>query len=161
MQPGDFMVIKDHINLMGHNPLRGSHEEKLGPRFPDVSHLYNQEMIKILCNILSNKKIGYHQGVYCAMSGPCYETAAEIQFVRTIGGHAVGMSTVPEALAAHHMGLLVCGISCITNLCTGIKKDTVLTHEEVVQVGKESAEGVDFFFKGICDLSLKYIVVVE
>ncbi|MCB0355646.1 MAG: purine-nucleoside phosphorylase [Bdellovibrionales bacterium] len=141
MQPGDFMIISDHINLTGNNPLIGPNIHELGLRFPDMSEAYDVELNKKLSKLLSARKVRHSFGVYCGVSGPTYETAAEVRFLQKIGGSAVGMSTVPETIAAKHMGLRVCGISCITNLATGISKGKV-THEEV----KETAKKVEVEF---------------
>lgn len=136
MKPGDLMVISDHINLSGDNPLRGRNSTELGPRFPDMSEAYDKSLVENLVALLQAKGIPYFKGVYCGVSGPSYETPAEVQFLRNIGGSAVGMSTVPETIAAVHLGLRVCGISCITNLGSGLTKSPI-THEEVKEVGKK------------------------
>ena len=142
MQAGDFfMLIRDHINLTGGNPLIGPNISELGLRFPDMSEGYDREMLERLQSILSRRGIRHSQGVYCGMSGPTYETPAEINFLRIIGGHAVGMSTVPETIAAKHMGVRVCGISCITNLAAGMTSQKI-THEEV----KETTRMVEQHF---------------
>jgi purine-nucleoside phosphorylase len=133
MQPGDFMLIKDHINLTGANPLIGPNIAKLGLRFPDMSESYDLEMIERAASIMKRRELRHSIGVYCGVSGPTYETAAEVRYLQHIGGHAVGMSTVPETIAAKHMGLRVCGISCISNLATGIKPG-MITHDEVKEV---------------------------
>ena len=141
MRPGDFMIITDHINLTGNNPLIGPNIQELGLRFPDMSEAYDKELNDKLSQILTQHKVRHFKGVYCGVSGPTYETAAEVRFLQTIGGSAVGMSTVPETIAAKHMGLRVCGISCITNLATGIVGGK-LTHDEV----KETAKNVETTF---------------
>lgn len=138
MQSGDLMLISDHINLMGSNPLIGPNVSQLGLRFPDMSEAYDKKMIQTAKSILERKGIRHSVGVYCGVSGPTYETAAEIRYLRLIGGDAVGMSTVPENIAAKHMGLRVCGVSCISNLGTGLSKGP-LSHEEV----KETASRVE------------------
>lgn len=135
MLPGDFMIIKDHINLTGNNPLIGKNIDELGPRFPDMTDPYDSTLRQKLTQILTNKNLRFHEGVYCGVLGPTYETAAEVQFIHKIGGSAVGMSTVPEVIAARHMGLKVCGISCISNLATGISNQKI-THDEVKEVAK-------------------------
>jgi purine-nucleoside phosphorylase len=144
MKPGDFMIITDHINLTGNNPLIGPNIQELGLRFPDMSEPYDMEFCEGLEGIMKKKKIPYTRGVYCGVSGPTYETAAEVKYLRQIGGSAVGMSTVPETIAAKHMGLRVCGISCITNLATGLSQGKV-THEEV----KETAKRVENHFSDL------------
>ncbi|MFV0558677.1 MAG: purine-nucleoside phosphorylase [Enterococcus sp.] len=129
--PGDLMLITDHINYMGDNPLIGANADEFGPRFPDMSQAYNEEYRNVAKAI--GEKSGMHlkDGVYMGLSGPTYETPAEIRFARTIGADAVGMSTVPEVIVAVHSGLKVLGVSCITNLAAGMQKE--LNHEEVVE----------------------------
>jgi len=143
MQAGDFMVISDHINLTGTNPLIGPNISALGLRFPDMTTAYDHEMIERAVAILKKRNIRHSVGVYCGVSGPTYETAAEVRYLQKIGGHAVGMSTVPETIAAKHMGLRVCGISCISNMATGLA-DKLITHDEV----KETAARVEKDFVG-------------
>lgn len=138
MRPGDFMLVQDHINLTGNNPLIGPNIAELGLRFPDMTEAYDREMLTDAQTMMAKHNLRYKVGVYCGVSGPTYETAAEVRFLQIIGGHAVGMSTVPETIAAKHMGLSVCGISCISNLATGISK-TPITHDEV----KETASKVE------------------
>ncbi len=130
--PGDLMIIRDHINLMGVNPLRGENDERFGPRFPDMSTVYCNEMINVIADGMMRMGLGVKKGVYLALSGPSYETPAEIRMLKTLGADAVGMSTVPEAIVARHMGLLVAGISCISNLAAGISP-TPLSHKEVTE----------------------------
>lgn len=129
-KPGDLVLITDHINLMGKNPLVGPNLTELGPRFPDMSEGYNRELISIMKN--TSEELGYHihEGVYAGMLGPTYETPAEIKMVRALGGDMVGMSTVPECIAANHFGLKVAGVSCITNFGAGIVKQK-LKHEDI------------------------------
>ncbi|MGE4130623.1 MAG: purine-nucleoside phosphorylase [Bdellovibrionales bacterium] len=131
-KPGDFMIIKDHINLTGENPLRGPNWEK-GPRFVDMTAPYDPELSRRLTGILRKNRARFHQGVYVGVMGPTYETAAEIRFFAKIGGSAVGMSTVSEVIAARHAGLKVVGLSCITNLGTGLSKKK-LSHDDVKDV---------------------------
>lgn len=129
-RPGDLVMITDHINLMGTNPLVGPNNNQMGPRFPDMSHAYNAELNEIMRS--TSKALGHtlHEGVYAGVLGPTYETPAEIRMIRTLGGDMVGMSTVPEAIAANHMGLKVCGVSCVTNMGAGIM-DVTLKHEDI------------------------------
>jgi len=132
LKPGDLMVIHDHINLMGVNPLKGENDERIGPRFPDMSNVYNKDLIKIILNTGSSLGLKLKTGVYAALSGPSYETPSEIKMLSILGADAVGMSTVPEAIVARHMGVKVAGISCITNLAAGISKSP-LNHKEVTE----------------------------
>lgn len=129
---GDLMIIKDHINFSFSNPLIGKNDENIGPRFPDMSHAYNKELIEIAQDCGRNLNIDLKVGNYFMMSGPSYETPAEINMVRMLGGDAVGMSTVPEVIAANHCGLKILGISCITNMASGIL-DKPLNHAEVIE----------------------------
>ena len=135
MQPGDLMVITDHINLTGYNPLIGTNHEELGPRFPDMSEVYSKTLNEKLISILKQKNIRFDTGIYCGVLGPSYETPAEIQYLKAIGGKAVGMSTVPEAIAAKHANMTVVGMSCITNLASGISP-VKLDHKDVKDVAK-------------------------
>ena len=130
-RPGDLMLITDHINLMGVNPLVGSNLEKLGPRFPDMSEAYDSGLRRIALAAAREMGIELRQGIYAGLCGPSFETPAEIRMLRAIGADAVGMSTVPEVLVAGHMGIPVLGISCITNMAAGILPQK-LTHQEVI-----------------------------
>lgn len=127
---GDLMAITDHLNLAGYNPLVGPNDEALGPRFPDMSAAYEPAALGVLRGVAKAQGVTLREGVYVSLSGPSYETPAEIRMLRTLGGDAVGMSTVPEVIVASHMGVKVTGISCITNLAAGISKDK-LSHDEV------------------------------
>lgn len=132
----DLMMINDHINLMGDNPLRGPNLKNLGPRFPDLTEAYNRECQDVLRRAATRLNIELRDGVYAAVCGPTYETPAEIRMLRTLGADAVGMSTVPESIAANHLGVRVAAISCITNLAAGITPRK-LTHSEVmINAGK-------------------------
>jgi len=131
-RPGDLMLITDHINLMGANPLTGANLDSLGPRFPDMSEAYDSVMRKIAMRVAREQGIILREGVYVGLSGPSYETPAEIRMCRTMGADAVGMSTIPEAIIARHMGIPVLGISCITNMAAGILPQQ-LSHQEVIQ----------------------------
>lgn len=131
-EPGDLMLITDHINFTGQNPLIGPNEYQLGERFPDMSQPYNEDLIKH-AELCANKlSIDVQKGVYIGVTGPSYETPAEINMFRMIGGSAVGMSTVPEVIVANHEEMNVLGISCISNMASGIL-DEALSHEEVIQ----------------------------
>ena len=135
-EPGDIMVITDHLNLSGCNPLMGPNVSKHGPRFVDLSQTYSLRAQELLKQISLEEGISLKEGVYTWLSGPSYETPAEIRMVRTLGGDAVGMSTVPEAIVAKHTGMEVIGLSCITNLAAGMQ-DT-LSHEEVVTISNQA-----------------------
>ena len=131
---GALMVISDHLNLMGDNPLRGPNDERFGPRFPDMSSVYSPELQELVVEEARAIGVEVRRGIYGALSGPSYETPAEILLLRNLGADAVGMSTVPEAIVARHMGLEVLGISCITNMAAGIS-DEPINHEEVMATG--------------------------
>jgi len=137
--PGDLMLIRDHINLLGVNPLRGKNEEAFGERFPDMSEAYANELRTLALAAADELKINLQQGVYVAMSGPSYETPAEIKYAKMIGADAVGMSTVPEVIVAVHCGLKVLGISCVTNMAAGISKQK-LNHKEVMETAEIAKE---------------------
>ena len=131
---GALMVISDHLNLMGVNPLRGPNDERFGPRFPDMSAVYSPELQELVIDEAKAIGVEVRRGIYGALTGPSYETPAEIHLLRNLGADAVGMSTVPEAIVARHMGLEVLGISCITNMAAGIS-DAPINHEEVMATG--------------------------
>lgn len=131
-EPGDLMLISDHINFMGTNPLIGPNEEEFGVRFPDMSEAYSKVLRHKAREVGESLGISLQEGVYVAVTGPSYETPAEIHMMRTIGADAVGMSTAPEVIIARHAGLEVLGISCITNMAAGIL-DQPLNHEEVIE----------------------------
>ena len=131
---GALMVISDHLNLMGDNPLRGPNDERFGPRFPDMSAVYSPELQELVVDEAKAAGVEVRRGIYGALSGPSYETPAEIHLLRNLGADAVGMSTVPEAIVARHMGLEVVGLSCITNMAAGIS-DEPINHEEVMATG--------------------------
>ena len=125
------MVIDDHINMIGTNPLVGANDDRFGVRFPDMSEVYSRRLRAIADAAAEARGINVSHGVYVGVHGPSYETPAEIRFFRTIGADAVGMSTVPEAIAARHMGVEVLGISCITNMAAGVLPQA-LVHDEVM-----------------------------
>lgn len=152
MNPGSLMLISDHINMMGVNPLRGPNDERFGPRFPDMTEVYDKDFQRIASEEAveiakerfdkgQDKKLTdfLHRGVYCALSGPTYETPTEIHLYRLLGADAVGMSTVPEAIAARHQGMKVLGISCITNFGAGMTEEPI-NHGEVMETGARVAE---------------------
>lgn len=130
--PGDLMVITDHINLTGTNPLIGKNDTALGERFPDMTKAYDEQFIKHALKSAQQLNLSLKTGVYVGNSGPTYETPAEIKMLEIIGGDAVGMSTVPEVIVARHLQMRVLGISCISNMAAGIL-DTQLSHEQVIE----------------------------
>lgn len=130
--PGDLMLITDHINLSGQNPLRGANLDSFGPRFPDMTMAYDRELQQKMLMAAQSKGITLQQGVYAMMAGPSFETPAEIRMLRTMGADAVGMSTVPEVIVARHCGMRIVGVSCVTNPAAGIL-DQPLTHQEVLE----------------------------
>ncbi len=138
-KPGTLMIINDFINFMGTNPLIGKNDENFGVRFPDMSEPYSLDLIDKAKKVANNLNIDYREGVYMGCTGPNYETAAEIRAFKTLGADAVGMSTVPETIVANYLGLKVLGISCITNMATGIQKFKH-SHERVVETAKKAAE---------------------
>lgn len=152
MQPGSLMLITDHLNCLGSNPLRGPNDERFGPRFPDMTEVYDREFNQIAAeeaNAIARERFEngkdrqltdfLSRGVYCALSGPTYETPAEIHMYRQLGADAVGMSTVPEAIAAKHQGMRILGISCITNFAAGMTAQNI-EHSEVMETGLKVAE---------------------
>lgn len=138
-RPGDPMLITDHINLLGNNPLIGPNDERFGPRFPDMSEVYDRGLLHHAEAVAGDLSLPIQKGVYALFSGPCYETAAEIRAYRALGADAIGMSTVPEATAANYLGMRVLGISCITNMATGLS-ETAHSHEEVLAIARKSGE---------------------
>jgi purine-nucleoside phosphorylase len=134
-QPGDLVLISDHINLLGQNPLTGPNDDSLGPRFPDMSEAYSREYREIAKRAGVEFGMTLREGVYAAVPGPSYETPAEIRYLRAIGAGLVGMSTVPETIAANHLGMKVLAISCVTNMAAGILP-LKLRHSEVMETGE-------------------------
>lgn len=134
--PGDLMLIEDHINLAGTNPLIGKNDDSVGPRFPDMSQAYNREYMEIARAVAKDLNLDIKEGVYAWMTGPTYETPAEVRMIRTLGGDAAGMSTAPEVIIANHQGIKVLGISCITNMAAGVL-DEPLNHEDVVKTSQK------------------------
>ncbi len=160
-KPGRLMLIRDHINMMGVNPLRGENDERFGPRFPDLTQVYDVDLQKIAMaeaerifekRIKKNRKKKFkpllRRGVYCALSGPTYETPSEIRMLRMLGATAVGMSTVPEAVTARHQDMKVLGISCVTNLAAGITNRKI-NHDEVMETGEKVAKKFKKLLRGI------------
>ena len=137
--PGSVMIIDDHINLLGDNPLIGPHDERFGPRFPDMTQVYARRLRAVVDQIGTEVSLRLVHGVYVAVHGPSFETPAEIKFLRTIGADAVGMSTVPEAIVARQMGLEVLGLACITNMAAGVLPEP-LHQDDVLQAAEQIAE---------------------
>lgn len=135
---GSFMMLTDHISTFVPNPLMGPNIEEFGTRFPDMSHVYDEELQEILRKTAKENAIPLNEGVYIQFTGPSFESPAEIRMAKTLGADAVGMSTVVEAIAANHMGMRICGVSCVCNLAAGISP-TPLTHDEVQQAANEAA----------------------
>jgi purine-nucleoside phosphorylase len=150
-KPGDLMLITDHINLMGGNPLIGSNIDELGPRFPDMSEAYDPAMREITMRAAAERGIALREGVYAGLTGPAYETPAEIRMCRILGANAVGMSTVPEVMVANHMGIRVLGISCITNMAAGMMPRK-LSHAEVMETAQRVSERFIFLLRGTIPL---------
>ena len=138
-QPGDLMRISDHLNLTGRNPLIGLNEDQLGPRFPDLTRAYDPRLQQALDEAAVITNTALRHGIYAMFNGPSYESPAEVRMARALGADAVGMSTVPEVIAAAHMGLPACGISCLTNHAAGMSPRP-LTHQEVVEVAAHSQQ---------------------
>ena len=134
LEQGCLVLISDHINLQGSNPLTGPNEDLLGPRFPDMSEAYSRHYRELAASVAAELCIFMPEGVYAGMLGPSYETPAEIRFLRTIGADVVGMSTVAEVIAAHHMGMKVLAVSCVTNMAAGLGERKI-SHEEVLETG--------------------------
>jgi len=139
LKAGGLLLIRDHINLQGVNPLLGPNDERLGPRFPDMSEAYAKRLAALAAEEARRLGLQLCEGVYAAVSGPNYETPAEVRYLRTIGADVVGMSTVPEVLAANHMGMEVVAISCVTNMAAGILERKI-THQEVLEAGERVRE---------------------
>ncbi len=141
---GDLMLIDDHLNMTGDNPLVGENDARFGPRFADMSEAYSKRLTTMADEVATARGLTLKRGVYAGLLGPSYETPAEIRMLKTVGAHAVGMSTVFEVIAASHLGIEVLGISCITNLASGLS-DQKLSHDEV----KETATRVEEAFSGL------------
>ncbi len=147
---GALMIIDDHINLMGANPLAGPNDDRLGPRFPDMTEVYSTRLRRLAEAAGTARGVALTHGVYVALNGPSYETPAEIRYLRAIGADAVGMSTVPEAIAARHMGIEVLGLSCITNMAAGILPQP-LQHDEVLETARRVRSAFVSLLEGIIE----------
>ena len=146
--PGDLMLLTDHINMLGTNSLIGPNDERFGVRFPDMTEAYSLRLRELAKTVAAELDIPCKEGVYAIFSGPCYETAAEIRAYRALGADAIGMSTVPESIAANYLGLEVLGIACITNMATGISK-TKHSHAEVLATANASGKRFCSLMEGI------------
>jgi purine-nucleoside phosphorylase len=147
---GALMVIDDHINMMGTNPLLGTNDDRFGPRFPDMSEVYSARLRNIADEAARTRGVPVSHGVYVAVPGPSYETPAEINFFRQMGADAIGMSTVPEAIAARHMGMEVLGISCITNAAAGVGRQPIV-HDDVIATGRRVRDSFISLLEGIIE----------
>jgi purine-nucleoside phosphorylase len=148
LERGGLVLISDHINLQGVNPLVGPNDDSLGPRFPDMSEAYSRTYRETAKKTAAELGVSITEGVYAAMLGPSYETPAEIRYLRTIGADVVGMSTVLEAIAANHMGMKVLGVSCVTNMAAGILPQKI-HHEEVLETGAAVRDTLVRFLKAL------------
>ena len=149
-KPGDLMIIRDHINYTNNNPLIGPNLDAFGPRFPDMSEAYSKEMSEVVRASAANIGIKLQEGTYIFFTGPSYETPAEIRACRILGADAVGMSTVPEVVAANHCGIKTAGISCITNMASGIL-DQPLNHKEVMETADRVKENFTNLIKNVLE----------
>ena len=149
-KPSDLMVITDHINMLGSNPLIGPNDDSLGTRFPDMSEVYSKDLIKIADNCAKKSGFKLQKGVYVAMTGPSYETPAEVKMLKTLGGDAVGMSTVPECIVANYCNMKVLGISCICNSAAGVSK-TRLSHSEVIDAANTAKDKFKLLVLSVLD----------
>lgn len=147
---GDFMLITDHINFMGANPLRGQNDESIGPRFCDMTHVYTPELQQVALRVAAARNLVLQKGVYLGYMGPSFETPAEIRAFRTLGADAVGMSTVPEAIAASHCGLPVLGLSLITNMAAGMAGKR-LSGDEVIEIANQRGPVFQGLVQGIVE----------
>ncbi len=148
MRQGGLMLIRDHLNLQGTNPLVGPNDERFGPRFPDMTEAYSKKLRAIALRMARKQKLRLYEGVYAALHGPSYETPAEIRALARLGADAVGMSTVPEVIAANHMGMQALGISCVTNMAAGLSKKK-LSHDEVLETGERVGKQFSAFLAAL------------
>lgn len=150
LRPGDLVLVCDHINFMGANPLRGPNVEEWGPRFPDMTYAYDQRLLSLAEEVAAKEGILVKRGIYIAFPGPSYETPAEIRMARAMGADIVGMSTVPEVIVANHMGMKVCAISCVANYAAGMEAKR-LTHEEVLAATEEASLRMARLLRGLVE----------
>jgi purine-nucleoside phosphorylase len=147
-RPGDIVCLSDHLNLLGSNPLRGPNDDRLGHRFPDMTHVYSPKLRKLAKEEAARLGMGLREGVYACLPGPSYETPSEIRMLRTLGADVVGMSTVPEAIVARHSGLEVLAFALVTNAAAGITGATI-THEDVIEAGREVGQRLGHLIEAI------------
>jgi purine-nucleoside phosphorylase len=145
---GGLVLISDHINLQGSNPLIGPNDDSAGPRFPDMTDAYSAAYRKVAHQVAGGLGIALSEGVYAALTGPSYETPAEIRYLRTIGADLVGMSTAPEVIVANHLGMSVLAISCVTNMAAGILPQKI-NHQEVLETGRRVRDTLVQFLKAL------------
>lgn len=150
MKAGELVLVTDHLNLMGSNPLIGENIPQLGPRFPDMSQVYDRALRQVLIQIAQKNNIPLQQGVYAGVHGPSYETPAEVEMLKRLGADMIGMSTVPEAIALNHMGKKVVALSCVTNLAAGVGEGP-LNHDEVLQAAKLAQKSLSTLVKEFID----------
>jgi purine-nucleoside phosphorylase len=148
LRPGDLVLLSDHVNLLGVNPLRGLNDERLGMRFPDMTEVYSARLREIARDHAGRLGIRVSEGVYGCVSGPSYETPAEIRMLRTLGADVVGMSTVPEAIVARHAGMEVLGIALVSNAAAGVL-GTPITHQDVLEAGRKAAPVLAALIEGV------------
>jgi len=150
LEPGDLVLLKDHLNLTSRNPLVGTNDERLGPRFPDMSDTYPEDLRAVARRVAADAGVDLKEGIYAWFLGPTFETPAEVQMARRLGADLVGMSTVPEAIAARHMGARILGISLVTNLAAGISP-VPLSHEEVQEAAEEARDRFTAVIDGLLE----------
>jgi purine-nucleoside phosphorylase len=148
LRPGDLICLVDHINLIGQNPLRGPNDDRLGPRFPDMTEVYSSRLRCIAVEEAQRLGLALGLGVYACVSGPSYETPAEVRMLRTLGADVVGMSTVPEAIVAHHAGIEVLAFTLVSNAAAGVTGEPI-THEEVLRAGREAERRIGDLIEGV------------
>jgi purine-nucleoside phosphorylase len=149
LAPGEIVILSDHLNLTGASPLRGPNDERLGPRFPDLSEAYDPTLRALTARVSDARGLGVlREGIYAGLPGPSYETPAEVRMLRALGADLVGMSTVLETIAARHMGARVLGLSCVANLAAGLSPH-LLTHEEVLETGRKAAPRFQALLEGV------------
>lgn len=148
LRPGGLVCLTDHLNLLGVNPLRGTNDDRLGTRFPDLSAVYDPALRAAAKSVAASQGIPLEEGIYAAVSGPSYETPAEVRMLAALGADVVGMSTVPEAIVARHAGMRVLGLALVTNWAAGIS-ETPITHQEVLEAGRAAAPRLEALLRGV------------